>query len=236
VTSPSSPYRSELAALRERKETLEREIAQLREQTLHLDGLREREKVLQREIDAIAARLGTKRGLPLLDQVRVASPCRASWEEMVGNDQVRFCMSCEKNVYNLSAMPRDAAERFLEEQMQGDVCVRFYKRADGTLMTSDCPVGATKKRRKKLAIAVAGAGAMALAATALMDRGRCSTMGKPVQGEIALMGTAAIEPTPPVPTAEPAGDPPVWKMGEVAPADPAGPPVAPVHGRLVKKR
>ena len=104
------------------------------------------------------------RRLPMLEDLRVASPCSESWDEMVGDDRVRFCTSCEKNVYNLSAMLMNEAEQLLAERTGGDLCVRFYQRADGTVMTQDCPVGVKKKQRKKLALAVAGAGALAAAA------------------------------------------------------------------------
>ncbi len=215
----TSPYRNETDALRERKETLEREIAQLKAETSHLDGLRSREQELERELEAIAEKLGAgngRRSLPMLDQVRVASPCTASWDEMLG-ERVRFCLSCSKNVYNLSAMPREDAERLLQERAGGELCVRFYQRADGTILTEDCPVGVKKKRRKKIALAVAGAGAMAFAATSMLSRETCA----PTQGAMApvvevTMGEASVEAPPhamppphalpPPPTTATAGD------------------------------
>ena len=222
----TSPYRNEIDALRERKDSLEREIARLKEQTSHLDGLRAREQDLERELAAIAQRLGEsagKRSLPMLDQVRVASPCNASWDEMLGDERVRFCVSCEKNVYNLSAMPREDAERLLHERVGKELCVRFYQRADGTILTEDCPVGVKKKRRKKLALAVAGAGAMAVAATSMLTRGVCARQGSPVMGEMvaAPEGMHEVEPAPPTP---PVG---TWLTGDRA-VEPA-PETPPVH-------
>ncbi|MDQ2732922.1 MAG: hypothetical protein M3Y56_14785, partial [Armatimonadota bacterium] len=41
-----------------------------------------------------------------IETIRIASPCTTSWNQMEGNEQVRFCGSCRKNVYNLSAMNR----------------------------------------------------------------------------------------------------------------------------------
>jgi hypothetical protein len=228
----STPYRNESDALRERKETLEREIARLREQTATLEGLRTREQEIEQEIASIAAKLGSsgRRALPLLDQVKVASPCSAKWDEMLGDEKVRFCLSCEKNVYNLSVMPREEAERLLEERARAELCVRFYRRADGTMMTADCPVGVTRKRRKKIALAVAGAGAMALAASTAYLRSACRT----VQGEMSpMMGAVAVETAAPSATEEPRAT-----MGEIASPpqtsqnpQPPPPPVAPVMGR-----
>ena len=230
----TSPYRNELDALRERKETLEQEIARLKQQTDQLEALRSREQELERELASVAEKLGpsaARRSLPMLDQVRVASPCNASWDEMLGDERVRFCMSCEKNVYNLSAMARDEAERLLQERVGKDLCVRFYQRADGTIMTEDCPVGVKKKRRKKLALAVAGAGAMAFAATSMLSRGGpCATTGAMVvQGELPApaptMGESAAPLEPTVPAAPPTG----WRTGDWAgPSDP--PPTPSVMG------
>jgi hypothetical protein len=76
-------------------------------------------------------------------QMKIASPCPASWEDMEGDDRIRFCDECELNVYNLSDMAEDAALKLVEER-EGRLCVRFYQREDGTVLTSDCPVGADR--------------------------------------------------------------------------------------------
>lgn len=184
-----APYRSEIDALRERKETLQAEIAKLSAQTKELDGLRARQAEIEKELASIEGRLG-RRALPLLDQVRVASPCSASWDEMLGDDRSRFCLSCDKSVYNISAMPRAEAEAFLRERVGQKVCIRYYQRADGTILTEDCPVGVTKKRRKKLALAAFGAGAMALAGASMLAKTTCAKQGEmstvPVAGSVAI--------------------------------------------------
>jgi len=87
-----------------------------------------------------------------LDNIKVASPCPADWNEMYGDERTRFCSECKLNVYNLSDMTRREAENFLINA-EGRVCVKFYRRADGTLLTKDCPVGwqAVKKRASRTA-------------------------------------------------------------------------------------
>ncbi len=94
--------------------------------------------------------------LTVLEDVRIASPCSASWDAMKGDDRVRFCGACEKNVYNLSGMTRPEAMQFLRTH-EGHLCLRFYQRADGTILTQDCPVGlqAVKRRLAWLAACVA---------------------------------------------------------------------------------
>ena len=86
------------------------------------------------------------RGIPL-DNIKVASPCPADWNAMVGDVRKRFCAQCELNVYNLSGMTRQEAEALIMKS-EGRLCVRFYRRGDGTILTKDCPVGLTAIRRR----------------------------------------------------------------------------------------
>jgi hypothetical protein len=90
-----------------------------------------------------------------LEHVRVAAPCTVDWEQMVGSERVRFCAQCKLNVYNLSEMTKQAAERLIV-QNEGRLCVRFYRRRDGTILTNNCPVGlqALKRRLSRTANAV----------------------------------------------------------------------------------
>jgi len=82
---------------------------------------------------------------------------------MPGTDRIRHCAQCGKNVYNLSAMSRREAQALLRET-EGRLCARMYRRADGTILTENCPAGlraiGTKVSRR------AGA-AMALSAIAV---------------------------------------------------------------------
>ena len=82
-----------------------------------------------------------------LARVRVAAPCEADWDEMRGDERVRFCHLCSLNVYNLSAMTRREAER-LVTRTEGRLCVRFYRRKDGTMLTQSCPVGLRALKRR----------------------------------------------------------------------------------------
>ncbi|MBY0451311.1 MAG: hypothetical protein K2X01_11875 [Cyanobacteria bacterium] len=84
-----------------------------------------------------------------LDALNVASPCPANWEEMTGDDRVRFCNSCQLNVYHLSGMTRLEAEMLIQEK-EGKLCVRYYRRADGTILTKDCPLGLSIRYSKKI--------------------------------------------------------------------------------------
>lgn len=91
-----------------------------------------------------------------LSHVKVAAPCSMDWDKMMGDDRSRFCSQCRLNVYNLSGMTREEAERLISS-MEGRLCVRYYRRADGTILTENCPVGlrAIKKRLSKVSRAIA---------------------------------------------------------------------------------
>jgi hypothetical protein len=80
-----------------------------------------------------------------LEKLRIANPCPARWEAMEGDDRVRFCQTCKKNVYNLSALQRSEAEALVARH-EGKMCATFFRRADGTVLTADCPVGRRRTR------------------------------------------------------------------------------------------
>ena len=82
-----------------------------------------------------------------LNNLKVASPCSQDWNAMLGDNRKRYCGECKLNVYNLSGMTRTEAEN-LVMNAEGRLCVRFYKRADGTLLTEDCPVGWAKVKQR----------------------------------------------------------------------------------------
>ncbi len=90
-----------------------------------------------------------KTPLQLLAEIQIASPCPVPWEEMEGNDRFRHCAQCDKQVYDLSAMTADDAIALIREK-EGDLCVQLYRRRDGTVLTADCPIGATKILRSTI--------------------------------------------------------------------------------------
>lgn len=138
----------------------------------------------------------------LLNRVRIASPCPADWSAMDGDDRSRLCAQCNKRVYNLSAMSAREAEAFIR-QATGRVCVRLYQRADGTVMTADCPVGlaAVRARAARLAGRVAAAVALcASAAAGVISRSRTPDLRQlePFASLAAWLTPASASPLPPV--------------------------------------
>jgi Carboxypeptidase regulatory-like domain len=83
-----------------------------------------------------------------LSNLRIASPCPADWEKMVGDARVRHCAECNLNVYNLSAMTKRQIQQLIAGSIGKRLCTRFYRRADGTVLTQDCPWSVRAVTRK----------------------------------------------------------------------------------------
>jgi hypothetical protein len=90
-----------------------------------------------------------------LAHVHIAAPCPISWDDLTGDERKRFCAQCGLNVYNISAMTKAEAESFVGNA-EGRVCAKIYRRADGAILTRDCPVG-LRVVRKRVARALAAA-------------------------------------------------------------------------------
>jgi hypothetical protein len=89
---------------------------------------------------------------------------------MQGDERVRFCGQCQKNVYNFAEMTRGEITQLIQEK-EGHLCGRMYRRSDGTLLTSDCPVG-LRAVRQRLIRATCGVAATMLALIGGMVWGR----------------------------------------------------------------
>jgi len=183
-------YRDDHDALRSYHGHLVEELARLEAKASELAGVAADRDRIAAELVRVRADLDHQRARrsPIrLDNLRVASPCKESWAKMTGDDRVRACARCEKQVFNLSQMTRAEAEDLLASRGI-TACVRFYRRLDGTVMTQDCPVGA-KNTRRSIAIAagvvattVAGAGLAAMITHETPSRTH------------ALQGAVAIDP------------------------------------------
>jgi len=106
----------------------------------------------------------------ILNQVRVASPCNARWEDMTGDDRTRFCQHCQKHVFNLTAMSGPEAEQLVREK-EGKFCGRFFQRRDGRMLTGNCPVGQHRRRSRLVKFCAAGFAAIAIFCTAFAAGG-----------------------------------------------------------------
>jgi hypothetical protein len=186
--------------------------------------------------------------LTVLQEIRIASPCEASWEQMQGDERSRFCDHCQLHVYNLSAMSAPEAAALVQEK-EGRLCVRYYARPDGTMLVQDCPVGFQAARRRVLSrLATAAAALFGLfgarwpgdtaAAGPKNSAGTPALQGAPRPPSRAMMGDLALPATHPR-TAQPVTPPPhlmgkivapthPMTMGEVSVAQPVRPRKKPV--------
>lgn len=148
-----------------------------------------------------------------LDNLRIASPCSADWNAMAGDERKRFCGDCKLNVYNLSDMTRYDAEHLLRLS-EGRLCVRYFQRPDGTILTQDCPEGWAKVKQR---VSVFAAAAFSLIVSLFAGlyftsyAGRKTELGRrlpipfatPTPKSKPLMGAVAVpSPTPKATPAE----------------------------------
>jgi hypothetical protein len=131
---------------------------------------------------------------PTLEDVSVSRACPADWEAMEGDEQVRYCHLCQLNVYNLSGMSRQQALELVRSREGERLCVRFYRRTDGTVITDECPAGLKVVRRRLTLIAVGVTAAVAAVGSwfgysVARARGLPTLFGKPrriTQGQMCL--------------------------------------------------
>jgi hypothetical protein len=148
-----------------------------------------------------------------VDEIRVASPCHARWNDMDGDERARFCGQCSKHVFNLSSMTRGQIETLVREK-EGKFCGRFHRRADGTMLTADCP---SRLRKMRGRLAKLGGALGALVLSVLGCSGRQANPNRGETGQV-LMGDVAM------PVAVGATNKPPEIMGKIALPEPPQPP------------
>jgi hypothetical protein len=124
-----------------------------------------------------------------LDNIRIASPCSAEWNGMFGSDRKRFCGDCKLNVYNLSDMSRPEAENLILNS-EGRLCVRFFRRADGTILTKNCPIGWAAVKQRASRVATAGFSMIAGLFTGVLGFDLLSSRPEP---RYQTMGAVAVQ-------------------------------------------
>jgi hypothetical protein len=125
---------------------------------------------------------------------------------MKGDDAVRFCDRCSKNVYNVAALgPAEAMA--LIERTEGRVCMLLTRRSDGTVVTGDC--WAQLRRARKRGLVALALAAPVIIATELWSQG------------FGLRSLVSFFQRPPAPIAAPKETPPPPVGGIAAPELPA---------------
>lgn len=114
-----------------------------------------------------------------LRHVTVPSPCLADWDQMTGNDQIRFCEHCSLHVHHLSKLTYSRAAR-LVERSQGRLCVRYYRGAEGAPLTKPA-ANTLHKIGRRVSRLAAGAFSASMSLSAAVAQGQ-----SPVQSISAL--------------------------------------------------
>jgi hypothetical protein len=151
-------YRDNLAALDARVVALEQQLAETRQMQAEA-----RQLVRQHVIEG-----------------HLATPCSASWSEMIGDDRVRHCGHCNQNVYNFAELTRDELDALIVAK-EGRLCARFFLRPDGTVLTKDCAT--TVRIRPSHAVRY---GVGVAAAAALLAGVAVASTRSPVYGSIVI--------------------------------------------------
>jgi hypothetical protein len=145
----------------------------------------------------------------MFEDMRIAKPCTADWEKMKGNDRVRRCGKCDLRVYNFAELTRAEAED-LVRTTEGRLCVRLYRRFDGTILTRDC-----RGRRP-----IATGWKVAAAALALLTPILAAVVNRDFRRSLARLYPQPIaewiHPSPPPPSID-------YVMGEMVPLMPTPP-------------
>ena len=129
----------------------------------------------------------------LVNSLQIASPCPMKWGDMQRTEEeaIRFCGDCSKNVYDVSKMSaKDASLLLQKAEISGSsTCMQLWRRADGTVITDDCPVGLRRIRDswKKVRSAVATFALLLMAQTSFAQtKGDSADKGLPTRGKVAV--------------------------------------------------
>ena len=88
-----APYRGADHVHDERLRAAEAELRLVDGELDRLEATVARRKEIARKVERLRQSEASKRALPLLSRARIAAPCDASWDDMVGDARVRFCGS-----------------------------------------------------------------------------------------------------------------------------------------------
>jgi hypothetical protein len=104
----------------------------------------------------------------------LARPCDEPWSAMTGNERVRHCASCDRDVWDLSAMTaREAELRLLNAP--AIPCINFRRDENGRLISRPDPASRPTAR-----VAI---GAAAFVATTLLAPGHGTLGGAPAHAD-----------------------------------------------------
>jgi hypothetical protein len=141
-----------------------------------------------------------------VDRIEIPTPCSVPWDSMHGDQRVRHCASCRKNVYNISEMTRAQALQLMASREP--VCLRIYRRPDGTVVTNDCWSRLRAARRRWMwafVAMLANIRWVRLVAMFVGIAGLCRLVQRPATGTAAVAPVTTAKPS--IRSAEPPSPP-----------------------------
>ncbi|MDR3615995.1 MAG: hypothetical protein P4L53_20730 [Candidatus Obscuribacterales bacterium] len=141
----------------------------------------------------------------IINNLRIASPCPMLWGDMqrTHEEAVRFCGDCHKKVYDVSKMSAKETTMLLQkaEVSGASICMQLYRRADGTILTDDCPVGMRRIRDtwRKLR-STAAAFVVFLCSQSLFAQGKdlaAQSKSSSTRPRVPVPSDSAVPPPPP---------------------------------------
>lgn len=175
----------------------------------------------------------------VLDRIEIPLPCHVPWADMSGDDRVRFCGDCRQKVYNVAQFTRAEATRLLNDS-SGRVCLRIFRRPDGTVITDDCRARLRAARKRGLLIfagtllVVFWAQICAQFVGLVGLRRVLSSGGTQGEAPMTMPMAGAVAPMPPPPPPIEMGKPPAPPVPGVMIGE-AAPPPARLMGRVAVK-
>lgn len=132
-----------------------------------------------------------------VDRIEIPTPCSVPWDSMYGDERIRHCGSCRKNVYNVAALTRAQAMELIASREP--VCVHIYRRPDGTVVTNDCWSRLRAARRRGMwafLVMLVIVGWAQLAAMMVGLAGLRRLVLQPMLGGASVERKLPVEPTP----------------------------------------
>jgi len=139
-----------------------------------------------------------------VDRIEIPTPCSVPWDNMYGDERIRHCGSCRKNVYNVAALTRAQAMALIASREP--VCLRIYRRPDGTVVTNDCWSRLRAARRRGMwafLVMLVIVGWAQLGAMFIGLAGLRRLVLQPMTGSTTVVRTHPVEAPPPAPLLPP---------------------------------
>ena len=136
----------------------------------------------------------------IVNDLRIASPCDVPWSAMDGDDRVRHCGQCDRQVYNVARLSAEEVVALLQTS-DHPPCFQLWRRSDGTVLTADCPIGMRRLRnRRQVSLAMTLTAVLAACGGLRAQESKSATPTTGLTGRVAIAvpcpNKAASKPRP----------------------------------------